>query len=516
MKWNPLGDSARITKCDHAAAVAQSLRTNAPKECLDVISSYRHLAVYFSPQDAEDIHSWLEEVEIEVDTTSSQHHQLPVWYDPEWLSDLSHKLSLSPEDIIGLHTSTTYRVAALGFSPGFPYLTGLPPELQLPRKSTPARLPAGTVAIAADQAGVYPNDSFGGWHPLGLTTVNLFNPEQNPPSLLEPGNEITFNPIFEKPSFPEAELAKIPIELPALEILSSGPTTSIQSTGRLGHRHLGVTPGGSADPEMIAALNLLLRNTADAPVIEFALEAPVLRFLQHTEIAFLGPQHKQAGCVMKVKAGTVLDLRKCGPMQSAFGALAISGGFKVLKTLGSSATDLRAGFGGKVLNIGDFLIASANPAPEKSLSSASIRWPLLSQDHLIIRILPGEQATWFSENIEEIDFQKSARFDRTAARLQGSPLIQTITEELTSRPIIAGAIQVPPDGIPTVLLPECQTIGGYPVIAHVISADLPAFTRAKPGTRIHFQKVTLEEARRAFEIQQRELAFLRCGLNFST
>ena len=84
--------------------------------------------------------------------------------------------------------------------------------------------------------------------------------------------------------------------------------------------------------------------------------------------------------------------------------------------------------------------------------------------------------------------------------------------ELTSQPVVPGTIQVPPSGEPIVLTAECQTIGGYPVIAHIISADLPAFTRALPGTQIRFQKVTLEEALEADRLRKRELAFLKTGL----
>lgn len=514
MKWNPLGDSALTTECFHAAAVAQSLREDAPEECIDIVSSYRHLAVYFSPQDADFIRTWLENTEIEVHETSPHQHQIPVCYDSQWLAELSEALQLSEQEIISLHSSTTYTVAALGFSPGFPYLTGLPPELHLPRKTTPARLPAGTVAIAAGQAGIYPNDSFGGWHPLGLTDTPLFNPLGEPHTLLQPGDQITFSPSSEKRT-PTPFLSPREEDSSIITVESAGPSTSLQAPGRIGVRHLGVTPGGLADPEMAAALNLLLGNPKDSPILEFALEAPILHFTQATEVAFLGPYHPRAGRIVTMKAGTVLDLKNHA-MQSSFGTLAINGGFAVAEILGSAATDLRGGFGGKIINAGDNLHqGSHSSAKIRIRKKPLIHWPLLSTNSLTVRILPAEQSDWFPEDWTDSSFQKTAQFDRTAARLSGPSLTSKRSEELTSRPISSGAIQVPPDGTATVLLPECQTIGGYPLIAHIISADLPAFTRAKPGTRIYFQKVTIEEAQRAFEIQQRELAFLRCGLNFS-
>lgn len=509
LNWQPLGDSALITECDHPAAFAQQLRENCPTFCHDAVSSYRHLAIYFAPADFSEIERWLTNFSFTENSTEARLHHLPVWYDPEWIEELSAKLKKTPEEIIELHSSTEFTVAALGFSPGFPYLTGLPPELQLPRKDTPARLPAGTVAIAADQAGIYPNDSFGGWHPLGLTGASLFNPHENPHTLFEPGDHIRFESLENPPAITLEDSAE-PIGHEIAIVESSGPATSIQSSSRLGHRHLGITPGGSSDSEMRAALNLLLGNPPEAPILEFALEAPILRFLATTKIAFLGPHHPQAGRIVEVKKGTLLDLKN-HPMQSAFGSLAISGGFAVPEILGSTSTDLRGNFGGQVLEKNSPLFHHLESA--EASQPSHIRWPLLSSDTLTIRTLPGEQASWFSNDLTESSFQKTARFDRTAARLSGTPLSQTITKELTSRPVLAGAIQVPPDGIPTVLLPECQTIGGYPVIAHVITADLPALTRAKPGTQIHFQTVTLPEAHRAFEIAQRELAIFRTGLN---
>lgn len=513
VRWRPLGDSALITICDDPAEFARQLRVQKPEVCCDVVSSYHHLAVYFQPTDCAEIKHWLAHFSFKNHEHPPRVHRIPVWYHPKWLADLAAQLKRSPAEVLALHSSTTFKVAALGFSPGFPYLTGLPDELHLPRKATPARLPAGTVAIAAQQAGIYPNDSFGGWHPLGLTDVPLFDPRQEPHTLLEPGDQVSFEALDEKPSPPTYSKSPSQSGAAVATVEAAGPATSIQSPGRAGYRHLGVTPGGSSDPEMVAALNLLLGNPRHAASLEFALEAPVLRFLQPCQIAFLGPHHPRSGRVIKLKKNELLDLRSC-PMQSSFGTLAITGGFAADEILGSAATDIRGQFGGQFLQAGDSLFQEGHLSgtpPSKSV----LCWPLLFSNSLTVRVIEGEQADWFSDHLEEMTFHKSARFDRTAARLTGDPLAQKITQDLTSRPLLAGAIQVPPDGTPTVLLPECQTIGGYPVIAHVIAADLPAFARARPGTTLRFQKVTLAEARRAYEIAQRELAILHTGLTFA-
>lgn len=512
--WHPLGDSAVITTCEDPADLARQLREDRPAACLDVVSSYHHLAVYFQPHDFTLIQCWLKHFPYGNSPSDHRIHRIPIWYDPKWIAELASQLNHPPESIRALHETTTFTVAALGFSPGFPYLTGLPAELHLPRKATPEHLPAGTVAIAANQAGIYPNASFGGWHPLGRTDLPLFNPRTDPPTTLQPGDKVLFEAVSEPIS--PSPFSKLPLpEKAAVALIeSAGPATSLQSSGRSGHRHLGVTPGGSADPAMSAALNLLLGNARGTTCLEFALEAPVLRFLQPCQLAFLGPLHRQAGQVITMREGQILDLRRC-PMQSSFGVLAIAGGFAAEEVLGSCATDVRANFGGQILQSGDSLLPANHP-PLSQASKHQLRWPLLNSPSQTIRILDGEQADWFTENLSDLTFQKSARFDRTAARLSGPPLTPASTAELTSRPILAGAIQIPPDGSPTVLLPECQTIGGYPVISYVISADLPALIRAKPGTRIQFQKVTLQEARRAWQAAQRELAILETGLTLGT
>jgi KipI family sensor histidine kinase inhibitor len=120
-------------------------------------------------------------------------HEIPVTYDGEDLWDVATACGLSVSDVVGLHTGTDYVVAFLGFSRGFPYLAGLPNALHLPRRTTPrTRVPAGSVAIAGAQCGIYPTASPGGWHLLGTTTRQLFDPASDPPTPLVPGDLVHF------------------------------------------------------------------------------------------------------------------------------------------------------------------------------------------------------------------------------------------------------------------------------------------------------------------------------------
>lgn len=114
------------------------------------------------------------------------------------LHAVAQACGLSPVEVIALHTARPYPVLMLGFMPGFPYLGDLDPRLRLPRRSTPRTLvPAGSVAIANDQTGIYPRPSPGGWHILGRTTVLLFDPMHDPPAALAPGDLVRFHALDE-------------------------------------------------------------------------------------------------------------------------------------------------------------------------------------------------------------------------------------------------------------------------------------------------------------------------------
>jgi len=519
MTWLPLGDGALLAQVEGAARLARKLREEAIPECLDVVSSYHHLAVYFSPADYDVVRAWLAETgpSIEEGVANSRTHHVLVKYDREIIQPLADALELSVDEVISLHQSARYTVAAMGFSPGFPYLEGLPKELFVPRRDLPVRIPAGTVAIAGEQAGIYPTDSFGGWHALGTTRFSLFDAERFPYSPLEPGDEIVFE--AEDSPLREANLSEddsIPAGHPVLEIISSATGTTVQDLGRPGFRHLGVTSGGAADWESAMVANLLLGNEVGAPLIEFCLQVPEVTFLRDVTMAFVGIDHPGAGSPQRYRAGETLQFR--GRPTSSYGYLAIAGGFDVPEILGSASTDVRAGLGGRVLRVGDSLGQGKAVSQPILGPGQRVLWPgqPTKERLLTLRVLLGLQEEWFDEDSRESltagSFLKSAQFDRTGARLEGPSLMLEEARELTSQPVVPGTIQVPPSGEPIVLTAECQTIGGYPVIAHIISADLPAFTRALPGTQIRFQKVTLEEALEADRLRKRELAFLKTGL----
>lgn len=111
------------------------------------------------------------------------------------LEDVAHATGLSVEQVIALHRAADYRVLMIGFAPGFPYIGGLPAALRLPRRAVPrTRVLAGSVAIAEDMVGIYPQHSPGGWHVIGRTSLRLFDPLADPPALFSPGDRVRFIP----------------------------------------------------------------------------------------------------------------------------------------------------------------------------------------------------------------------------------------------------------------------------------------------------------------------------------
>lgn len=122
--------------------------------------------------------------------------EVPVRYGGEDGADLdalAQLLGLTPAELVARHVAPVYRVAMLGFRPGFPYLLGLDPRLAAPRRASPrARVPAGSVGIAGLQTGIYPDAAPGGWQLIGRTALTLFDPRRDPPALFAPGDQLRF------------------------------------------------------------------------------------------------------------------------------------------------------------------------------------------------------------------------------------------------------------------------------------------------------------------------------------
>ena len=419
---------------------------------------------------------------------------------------------MTVEEVVALHSGTTFMVAAVGFSPGFPYLLGLPERLHLPRRATPRRVvPAGSVAIAGGQAGIYPFSSPGGWHILGRTGECLFDPMSVRPGLLRSGDRVRFVPVDKLEVRDEVSTAAEPVRHRVIEVIQPGALTTVQDLGRPGYESSGVSPGGAVDRQALRLANLLVGNDQSAAVMELCMSGPVLKFHAKTAVALVGA----TGRPRPVAAGEAVDFSELtGGVRAC---LAVGGGLQVPEILGSMATDLRAGFGGfhgRALRAGDRLdFGEPGQVPRGG------DWHVGRMDgssRIELRYIPGVQQHWFSETARrrfgEAIYQLTPRSDRMGARLAGAGLQLAEPREMISQPVACGSVQVPPDGQPIVLLAERQTIGGYPQIGHVISVDLPKLARARPGTAVHFREVSWEEARELRLRAELDLKWLQTGL----
>jgi inhibitor of KinA len=227
MEITPLGDCAvlvRLTgdfEADPESALEKVLtaqKTLAAAKIPGVIElapAYTTVALFYDPIRAieagapvEDIFSWFEQRigdAISNAKNASAHSipsttvEIPVCYASEFafdLDDVARRTDLEPNEVIALHSSTEYRVHCVGFTPGFPFLGGLPPKLAAPRRETPrTEIPAGSVGIGGKQTGIYPVKSPGGWNIIGRTPLRLFDPQRNPPVLVRAGDGVRFRPI---------------------------------------------------------------------------------------------------------------------------------------------------------------------------------------------------------------------------------------------------------------------------------------------------------------------------------
>lgn len=227
LNTTPLGDSALILHVaerlgsdprrtlDLVIACLQKLRAADVPAVTDLAPAYTTIGVYYDPVSAvvagasEDaIFDWMSQAVIKacagekpkrLKRTEAPVVEIPVCYEGEFapdLEDVARHARLTMPEVVALHSGTEYHVHCLGFSPGFPYLGGLPAELATPRRAHPrARVPAGAVGIGGDQTGIYPNASPGGWNLIGRSPVRLFDPASEPPALLRAGDTVRFVPI---------------------------------------------------------------------------------------------------------------------------------------------------------------------------------------------------------------------------------------------------------------------------------------------------------------------------------
>ncbi|BCJ92097.1 allophanate hydrolase [Terrihabitans soli] len=296
-------------------------------------------------------------------------------------------------------------------------------------------------------------------------------------------------------------------------IVQGGLQTTLQDGGRTGLLALGVPHSGALDPLSFRLSNRIVGNDANSAALELRSPGPVLRFegkagriaLAGTSVPLLV---ERKGTVQEWPAWRAVDLQdgdvvSVSPFaDTAVAYLAALGGFDVPEQLGSRSTFLRGGFGGldgKPLQTGGVLKLLHDGAPDAPCHTL-LRPPSFVASP-VLRALPGPQADYFKEEAQSAFFGRpftvSRDLDRMGMRLDGPVLAHSKSADIASDATVPGAVQVPGSSQPILLLNDCQTTGGYPKIAVVITADLFRAGRLMPGHEIRFRKVTMTEAEEA-------------------
>lgn len=294
-----------------------------------------------------------------------------------------------------------------------------------------------------------------------------------------------------------------------LEVIQPGFYTTVQDQGRFGYLQYGIPPCGVVDSFAAKVSNLLAGNLMDEAVLEATVMGPTLRVLSEGVVAISGadlsPQLNDSAIPLwesiPVKPGDKIGFK--GLKKGCRAYIAVGGGVAVPPVMGSRSTYVAGKIGGikgRLLAAGDKIPkGEKNGTPGRRLPAEFI--PAYSASP-VIRVILGPQADFFDEGMRtflESEFKVSAKADRMGYRLDGPTIVHKagVEKSIISEPSVPGGIQVPPDGLPIILLVE-QTVGGYTKIATVISTDLGAVGQAKPGDRIRFQAVNIGEAHRIY------------------
>lgn len=296
----------------------------------------------------------------------------------------------------------------------------------------------------------------------------------------------------------------------AMEVIQPGLMSLLQDRGRFGRADIGLTNGGPLDPLAARIANQLLQNNPDATLIEVSFGGLLLRTRVDTQVAITGAELPLSIDGVEQPMWSTLDLRAGDEISLGFSEqgcrsyLAVLGGFQIAPSFGSTATVVREGIGGlngQRLAGGDRLPVSAAPLRDRLWLPPRLR-PRYHQ-RATVRVIPGYQQQHFPR-IEQrrffgSEYLVSQRCDRMGYRLEGSAVACDI-EGILSEGIAPGAIQIPADGQPIVLLNDRQTIGGYPKIGSALSLDCGALAQLRPGDSVRFTPISEHTAHNALHL----------------
>ncbi|GAF12352.1 LOW QUALITY PROTEIN: allophanate hydrolase 2 subunit 2 [Bacillus sp. JCM 19045] len=313
-------------------------------------------------------------------------------------------------------------------------------------------------------------------------------------------------------------------------VKQAGLFSTIQDLGRTGFLDQGVVQSGAMDGIALRQANLIVGNQETEAGLEMTITGPTLLFTKAAIICVTGGgmtplllKKEEVGSPLYVPEGGVVSFKSNQTGMRAY--LAVAGGLSVPVVLQSKSTYTRGGMGGyagRALKQGDTVEMQENDTIlhsfNKKLESQQFNdWFIAStpmKKQTEVRMFPGPHLNWLTSgsiaSLFESPFTIGNQSDRMGYRLlPEQPLEFAETKQLLSEAVTLGAVQVPADGQPIILMADRQTVGGYPRVLQVAHVDIPVLAQLRPGQSFTFQQIDLEEADALFEAQERDMAQLK-------
>lgn len=486
---------------DEVAAVARALSERPIDGVLEVLPAARTVLVRIDPTriDPSTLRDVVDAARPDpTEAAAGDLVEIEVLYDGEDVAEVAELAGISPQEVIDRHSGAVYAAAFAGFAPGFVYLVGGDPLLNVPRRATPrTRIPAGSVAIAGEFSGVYPRSSPGGWQLIGRTSARMWDVDRERPALVRPGDRVRFVPVEALTDTGEAPVDVVPAPGPLVVEQTRFPIL-VQDRGRPGLAASGVGSAGVMDRVAARLANDLVGNPSDAAVLEVLAGGVRLAATERAVVAVTGAPveivvERASGRIREVHdqrpigldAGDALEIGS--PVGGLRNVIGVRGGVDVPEVLGSRSFDSLAGLGPAPLLAGATIPVGDGPT---GIVGGAVVWSAPPPTELTVAVRLGPRDSWFEpEAIELLDsaaWTISDQTDRVGARLVGPALPRARTGELPSEGVATGSIQVPSSGVPLIFLADHPVTGGYPVIAVVRDEELDSLAQAPPGTRIRF------------------------------
>lgn len=432
---------------------------------------------------------------------------IDVKYDGEDLDKVADQLGMSREAVVDWHTSTLWKAAFGGFAPGFTYCAPEDPQnvKPVPRRANPRTVvPTGAVGIAGDFTAVYPRRSPGGWQLIGTTNTPMWDSHSEPPALVQPGDRVRYRAVDTLPELSDnsGRVKQTPPRLPRLEVEDAGLLTLFQDLGRPGFGDLGVTPSGAADRGAAATANIAVGNQRSATVLE-NVGGMRLRALTDTVVCVTGARTRilhndypvQLARPILVTAGSRLTIE---PALLGFrNYIAVRGGIVADAELGSAATDILSGLGPEPVHTGDVIgvLPFSHTMTDAQLSNPLRVKGTPGKTAGVLRCIRGPRDDWFAdgeiERFIDTEWTVTTESNRVGLRLTHDEvtLQRDHDGELPSEGMVAGSVQIPPNGKPVVFMRDHAVTGGYPVIATVVKEDIDIAAQLPPGARVRFELI---------------------------